>query len=148
MEDIRGIVRGKCSLCTCDGFTPDIKVKITCSKCNHPPAKHERLQDRKDRSSCTKIQLDGAVDDTDNVSPDMMFDHQCFDNSFDEEEEDSDNEGSSIMDDSSDNSSRSVCSYSGCNESTYFDLNTGYSSEYCEVHYNQRYQGGTCYHII
>ena len=42
MVDIRGIRRGKCKLCSCDGFTSG-KGVVHCTNCHHSPVQHLNL---------------------------------------------------------------------------------------------------------
>ncbi len=61
MVDVRGIRRGKCRQCSCDGFTNEGTVH--CAKCHHSPVKHFNLD--KDSGATTTALRSPLVQDVD-----------------------------------------------------------------------------------
>lgn len=108
MTDVRGVRRGKCCACQCKGFTAQ-EGKVTCTNCNHPPAKHENLD--------TKLESDGLEGVKATRRPEIVFD----------DDDGMDSEDDCVV----------ICSITSCQSPAYLDANTGESSLYCVKHKDQ-----------
>ena len=62
MVDIRGIRRGKCRQCPCEGFTNE--GPVPCAKCHHSPVKHVNL-DKAESGATTTALKSPLVQDVD-----------------------------------------------------------------------------------
>ena len=112
--DYRGVVRGRCSSCVCNGYDGGSEKK-KCIACTHPPGKHQNLS----TSSSSVSSL--SISSMSTASPTGLFvgEMTC-----------------SIDSDSSIFMSPMAyqCQYPDCQKESAFDPNTGAQNEYCHKH--------------
>lgn len=113
MKDKFGVLRGRCTLCSCSEYN-SVNGKVKCEDCGHVPVKHERIMDGYNWDS----------DDTsDNEDPMQAWTEIPI-------------TSGSKMASSNNNLTVQVCQVSGCEEMASFDLNTRqYTSPYCHDHH-------------
>ena len=114
--DSRGVVRGRCSSCACDGYDGGFEKK-KCIACGHPPGKHSAAN----LSTSSSVSLSSSgVSSTSAFSPPGPSSSIC-DGGL--------GYGNSAV------FMSSVCQYPGCQKESDFDLNTGIQKEYCHEHF-------------
>ena len=133
MEDIKGILRGRCSLCPCEQYKrSSAKEKVRCGECDHVPTKHEKLGRSVQTDGPSAARSKPAVHLTLKKYPPGKEEEE----KEEEEEEEEEEEVEEVIEDVA--CSRGfLCSYQGCKNPSYFDVNTGKClSAYCEKHIN------------
>lgn len=107
--DSRGILRGRCSSCVCDGYKGGSEKK-KCIRCGHPPGKHMNFSTNSSVTSCSlgvssisALSSPASAFNDSRTSFIIPFDYQCR--------------------------------YPGCQKDTDFDPNTGaQKAQYCQEH--------------
>ena len=111
--DSRGVARGRCSSCACDGYSGGVEKK-RCIGCGHPPGKHRAVNS----STSSSVSSSSGVSSISALSP-----------------------PSSICDGGLGYSGDSAvflstgCQFPGCQRNSDFDLNTGIQKAYCQEHF-------------
>ena len=105
MCDSRGVLRGGCSSCSCDGYDGGSELR-KCLNCGHPPGKHQNMSTGTVSSVTSSISAASAP-----TSPDSM----------------ASNHATVFV-------PPPVCAIRGCTEEASFDLNTGNQNMYCDKH--------------
>ena len=133
--DIRGILRGSCSLCKkCTNFKRSSDdSKLQCVICGHPPAKHQNLGTRNSPTRLPDLSVTPDPLPSLNVnksSPSLFvpYDYDVMSSLFDTTDE------KCVANFAEDAAFKSMCAFNGCNNVTTFDENSGYSSQFCDKH--------------
>lgn len=110
--DSRGVARGRCSSCACDGYNGGSEKK-RCIGCGHPPGKHRAAN----FSTSSSVSSSSGVSSISALSP-----------------------PSSICDGGLGYSDSAVfmstgCQFPGCQRDSDFDPNTGIQKAYCQEHF-------------
>lgn len=121
--DSRGVQRGRCTSCSCDGYDGGSELK-KCVKCAHPPGKHQNMTQASGSSA-----VGSAVAMPTSSVTSVLAVSPTSPSSTDDD---------SLFTDSTVSMPTSPvyppCAFPGCSAETYFDLNTGFQSAYCQQH--------------
>lgn len=144
MKDKQGILRGKCTVCSCTEYNSS-NGKVRCEDCGHVPAKHEKIieghcwdsddtsDDENRWKSTTSLTTfsDSIGDSSTSVGPSTS---QLLDITQ-PWNDGADLEISSNSANSDANSTAALCQVPSCGKVASFDLNTRrYNSPYCHDH--------------
>ena len=115
--DARGVRRGRCKSCFCDGYSA-ASGDLKCLKCKHPPGKHENLSTATtSQSSISQPSVPGS-----NAGHPLMLSPKT---------------SQARADDGLPRASFQLgpqCQVSQCTKEAYFDLNTSKQYSLCQVH--------------
>ena len=133
MEDIKGILRGRCSLRPCEQYKRSSeKEKVRSGECDHVPPNYVKLG--------RNVQTDGTGAARSSSAEHLTWEKYPSEEEEEEEEEDDDDEVEEEVEEVIEDvacSSGFLYSYQGCKNPSYFDVNTGEcQSAYCEKHIN------------
>ena len=125
--DARGVLRGHCKACPCDGYSGG-PAGLKCVKCNHPPGKHEKLSTSGSTPASSSSDHDVAGQQTQLQStPKPSSQPQAVLPGLGLKSSPPIATSSFVI-------GPQLCQVSGCTEEADFDLNTSIQHKLCQEH--------------